>query len=390
MTWTLAQHGAFFASAWLVSWWAGAESFGAWSQALALATMLSTVVTLRLEYAGQLEPRQQRADSLFAAAWLLAVGFGVAVGGLALAACLALGAPWWLCAGALAVVPLAALQIRAASLARAGLVARAAATRAAPALWMLALQVGAATAARSEAVIWTLPMAAGISWCLSRPWHGRAAGAHGKRRLRRLLRARWAFVRAEWPGLLLNTSANHGQVLLVGWLAGNGAAGVMALGLRVAMLPTSLVGLAWADSLRSRVIAHSSRAAARALVVDALRRMAVWSAGMHLVGAWATWWVLPLLFPQQGSVLVAVVLLLLPLGAVRMVASPMAFLLAWRGWLGLSLLGQCLLFGAALGAAVIGGWYAGVSGVAAIYAVAAACVYVGYIWWGLRAVRADT
>ena len=215
------------------------------------------------------------------------------------------------------------------------------------------------------------------------------APRHGAPRLRRLLRARWPFLRTEWLGLALNTAANHGQVLAVGLVAGDAAAGVIALGMRVAMLPTSLVGLAWADGLRAQVVASGSRDQAQAVVTAALRRMAGVSLPMHLAGAMAAWWLLPWLFPAQGRELAAVVLLLLPLGAVRMVASPVAFLPAWRGWLGWSLLGQCLLFTAAFGAALAGARW-GAEGVAMAYAAAAVCVYMGYIVCALRAVRADT
>lgn len=386
--WTLAQHGAFFVSAWLVSWWAGAVRFGEWSQALALATVLSTLVTLRLEYAGQLEARLPAAMRCFAVARGVAWWFGGGAAALGLGAAGGGLAPWWLAAGGLAVAPLALVQVAAAQQARAGRVACAAALRALPALWMVLLQIGACAGDWPQAVAWSLPVAAWLGWGAARPGTGPAQAARPLRRASRVLAARWAFVRAEWLALALNTSANHGQVLLVGALAGDAAAGVMALGLRVAMLPTSLVGPAWADSLRARVVAQRSRASA--LVQAALRRMAGLSAGLHLAGGFVAWLALPWVFPAHGGELLAVVLLLLPLGAVRLVASPVAFTLAWRGWLGLSLLGQGLLFGAALGAAAVGIRLAGVAGVAAVYAATAACVYAGYIVCALRAVRADT
>jgi hypothetical protein len=381
--WTLAQHGAFFVSAWLVSWWAGAGRFGEWSQALALATVLAALITLRMEYAGQLDARAPRAASLFEAArWLaLRLGLGVAVLGAGVA--LAAAVPWWAGAGALAVAPLALVQVRAAGHAREGRVALAAAVRALPALCMVPLQAIAYVLQAPEVIVWSLPAAAWASLCVMR------APPHGTRRLQRLLCTRWSFVRAEWLGLALNTAANHGQVLAVGLTAGDAAAGVIALGMRVAMLPTSLVGLAWADGLRAQVVASGSRAQAREVVTAALRRMAGVSISMHLVGALAAWLLLPWLFPTLGHELALVVLLLLPLGTVRMVASPVAFLPAWRGWLGLSLLGQCLLFAAALGAALVGlRW--GAAGVATAYAAAATCIYVGYLVCALRAVRTDT
>ena len=96
------------------------------------------------------------------------------------------------------------------------------------------------------------------------------------------------------------------------------------------------------------------------------------------------------MFPAQGSVLVHMVMWLLPLGVVRLVASPLAFMLPWRGWLGLSLVGQCLLFACAL----LSVWWVfpqgGLVGVAMAYACSAAVVYLGYIVTAMRAARTDT
>ncbi len=156
------------------------------------------------------------------------------------------------------------------------------------------------------------------------------------------------------------------------------------------MLPTSLVGLAWADDLRARVLAAPRRAQgrARALVRAALARMALLSLPVHAAPMAAAPLLVPLLFPAQGQEPVYVVAFLLPLGAVRLVASPVAFLVAWRGWLGWSVLLQGLLCAAALIAAGAGAWWGGVVGVAVLYAALASLVYAAYIVLGLRAVRA--
>ncbi len=382
---TLAQHGAFFASAWLVSTCLGAGPFGAWSQALALASVAAALAPLRLEYAAQLEARARRAALLFAAARQLAVLGGL--GAFALApGLLALGAPPWLAAGALALAPLALAQIKATEHARSGRIASAAAARALPALLMLPLQLLACLLERGQLAAWSVPAAAWLAWALANrtpaPPHG-----GGLRLLARQLRARWRFVRAEWTGLALNTVANHGQVLVVGAVAGDAAAGAIALGLRAAMLPTSLVGLAWADDLRARVLASAAQGRARAVVQAALARMALLSLPVHAALMAATPLAVPALFPAQGQELVYVVAFLLPLGAVRLVASPVAFLAAWRGWLGWSLLLQGLLCAVALVAAVAGVWWGGVVGVAALYAALASLVYAAYIVLALRAVR---
>lgn len=374
---TLAQHGAFFASAWLLSTGLGAQPFGAWSQALALASVAAALAPLRLEYAGQLHARERRALRLFASARRMAWTAALAAAVLALAA-LAGGAPHWLAAGALAVGPLALLQIRATEQARAHRLASAAAARALPALLMVPLQLLACALERPAAAAWTVPAAAWLAWALLQRVRASVPGWD-----LRLLRAHWRFARAEWTGLALNTVANHGQVLAVGAVGGDAAAGAIALGLRAAMLPTSLLGLAWADDLRARVVAGAGRAAvAAALVRMALLSLPVHAALMALAPA-----VVPWLFAAQGQDLVWVVLALAPLGAVRLVASPVAFLPAWRGWLGTSVLLQALLCAAALGAAVAGYWWRGVVGVAVLYAAAASLVYAAYIALALRAVR---
>ncbi|MPN28010.1 hypothetical protein SDC9_175444 [bioreactor metagenome] len=185
-------------------------------------------------------------------------------------------------------------------------------------------------------------------------------------------------------------SANHGQVLLIGALGGDAAAGSAALALRIAMLPTSLFGLALADRLRSRVVAFSLGSALMALVGQAIRRMAGLSLGVHAVAAISVPLVLPLLFAAQGSVLVHMVMWLLPLGAIRLVASPLAFMLPWRGWWGASLMGQCLLFACALLSVLLVFPINGLVGVAIAYAASASVVYLGYVVMARRAARADT
>lgn len=413
VVWTLAQHGAFFCSAWLISACLGARPFGAWSQALALASVATALVPLRLEYAGQLQARAPRARRLFAAArelaWLsAALGGLLAAGVLGLAGLgaevlgaqvLGMDAPAWLAAGALAVAPLALLHIRAAAQAREGRVASAAALRALPALLMLALQLPMCLLEKSAAVAWSVPAGAWLAWALVERAAGRAAKATAAagpgapslrlRHLPRQLRAHWRFVRAEWPGLALNTIANHGQVLLVGLLAGDAAAGAIALGLRAAMLPTSLLGLAWADSLRARVIAADTAQQVRRTVRAALLRLALLSLPLHAALLVAAPQVVPWFFPALGQELVLVVCFLLPLGAVRLVANPVTFIPAWRGWLGTSVLLQALLCAAALAAATAGLWWGGVVGVAVLYAGAGALVYGVQIALALWLTRAQ-
>ncbi len=392
VAWTAAQHLAYFASAWLVTALAGAAAFGALGQALALALIGSLAASLRFDYAAQLAAREGLAQSLFQLAERLSCWIGIVAAALALPAWWLASAPAWLAAGALAITPLAWLQVLAARRVRAGALVQAAMLRALAPLLMLPLQAPLAWAPRFDAVVWSVPLAAWLAWAaLRRRGAGRRVPAPtGVRRLRRAARARWPFVRAEWPSLMLNSAANHGQVLLVGALAGDAAAGAMALALRIAMLPTSLLGPALADALRARVVAARTRAAARALVARVLPWMARGSLALHAL-AWA---LVPLLcawfFAPQGPALAQAARVLLGLGALRLAISPLTFLLAWRGWVGLNLLGQALLFLAALAAAGWGARRGGVPAVAWSYTLAAAAIYLGYLWASLRALRPAT
>ncbi|QNP47995.1 polysaccharide biosynthesis protein [Diaphorobacter aerolatus] len=389
--WTLAQHLSFFACAWWVSWWAGAERFGAFGQGLALSAMLAAAVTFRLEYAGQLERRERRAAALFSLA-----GAGAAVCTAVLLIVLALSRQWtdvpaWLWAGACALLPQSGVLVLAARVARRGNVVKAAALRSLPALLMVLLLVLAWMIGRESWIEWTIPLAAWLGW-LAAFWGSRSRHVAAVRQpaAARVARFHLRFVRAELPGFLLNAAANHGQVLLIGMLAGDALAGTAALGLRIAMLPTSVFGLALADRLRARVVALGRTRELPALVRLAIKRMTGLSLMVHAIGAIAVPWVLPWLFPAQGPVLVTMVLLLLPLGAIRLVASPLAFTLPWRGWLGWSLIGQCLLFACALLSVVLGLPVAGLGGVAAAYAISASLVYLAYLLASLKAIRMDT
>lgn len=392
--WTLAQHAAFFACAWGVSWWAGAQRFGAFGQGLALAAMLPAAVTLRLEYAGQLERRPRRAQSLFGLAETGALTCSVLLVALLSLASLREDVPAWLWAASLAVLPQAGMLVLASREARSGSTVLAAALRGAPAIVMAAVLALAWLLRLDEAIEWSIPLSAWLCWLPACAWlNARCAGAPRKARAARarLVAAKhWPFVRAELPAFVLNTSANHGQVLLIGLLAGDAMAGTAALALRIAMLPTSVFGLAMADRLRARVVAVGRGAMLLPMMRQSIRRMAGLSLATHAVAALGALALLSWVFPAQGPALVTVVLWLLPLGMVRFVASPLAFLLPWRGWLGLSLLGQCLLFACALLSVLAGFPLAGLDGVATVYAVSASFVYLGYVYAALKAVRDDT
>ena len=390
--WTLAQHASFFACAWGVSWWAGADRFGAYGQGLALTAMLSAAITFRLEYAGQLERRHRRAEALFSLAERGALACGLLLLLVLLLVDHWLPVPIWLWASMCAVFPQAGVLVLASQAARRGDVVRAAALRSGPALVMVLFLLVAWGAGWNGAIEWSIPVAAWVCWIAAR-WLAFTRRAHRTRKttpVAKVAAFHAPFVRAELPAFLLNASANHGQVLLIGVLGGDAVAGVAALALRIAMLPTSVFGLALADRLRARVVSTGLTPALCTVVHQAIRRMSGLSLVVHGVAALGAWWLLPFVFPAQGSALVTAVLVLLPLGAIRFVASPLAFVLPWRGWLGLSLIGQCLLFACALCSVLLGFPSGGLMGVAAAYAISAAIVYLGYVYVVLAAVRTDT
>ncbi len=391
--WTMAQHGAFFVAAWGVSFWGGLDRFGAFGQGLALSAMLSAAITFRLEYAAQLERRHRRAGALYAlasrSAWAVC-------GALLLALWIIshwVNVPLWLWTSSLALAPQAGVLVLASMAARHGHTARAAALRSAPSIFMVLVLILALLLGWKNGIEWSIPISAFLGWIVAR-WASRKRSPQSPllRRVSatKLAAAHMPFVRAELPGFLLNTAANHGQVLLMGWMGGDAAAGVLALALRVAMLPTSVFGLALADRLRARVVAQAAGADVHALIRQALKRMAALSLAVHVLAALLAPWLLPEFFPIQGALLVSMVWCLLPLGAIRLAASPLAFMLPWRGWLRASLLGQCMLFAVALLSVVLVFPPFGLIGMALAYALCAGGIYLWYIAMALKAARADT
>jgi O-antigen/teichoic acid export membrane protein len=386
--WTSAQYGSFFVCAWWVSQWVGTERFGAFSQGLALVAMFSPAITLRFEYVGQLESRQRRARGLFWLAEKMALIWSVL-----LLSSLAVVRQWvdvpvWLWAGALALLPQAGVLVQASQKARQMQVVRAAALRAAPALLMVVILVVAKGADWDGVIEWSIPLSVWICWIIYYIF----SAYRQRQEIRcayvvRLAHFHARFVRAELPGFLFNVIANHGQVLLVGMFGGNTAAGIIALALRIAMLPTSVFGLALADRLRARVVVIGLTAALHSFIRQALRRTMALSLAVHIIEALVALFFLPLLFPAYDDSFLIAVMVLLPLGVIRLVASPLAFVLTWRGWLGLSLLGQCLLFVCALLSVWVGLSLAGLTGVVVFYAISAALVYSGYILMVLKAVQ---
>lgn len=379
---TLVQQAAYFASAALLVQGFGAALFGAFGQALALAGLLASAGTARLELAGQLADDEDRSAALCAMASRLALVVGLfAVAGAALAWAVGGAAAWWL-AGALALAPLAWVQVAASRAVRAGQVVRAAAWRAGPAVAMLALQATAWALTSPALALASLPAGAALGALLV----GRQAWPRPRtRRPGPPWAGQGAFVRAELPAFLLNAVSLQGQVLLVGALAGDAAAGVFALAQRIAFAPTSLFGPALTDWLRARTIGLPAGAAVRRLVARALAAMAALSLLVHA----ALVALMPLLadtaFAGAGAELVPVTRLLALVGALRLMTSPLTFVLPMRGWYAHNLGGQAALFTVATLATLAGIAGGGLVAVAELYLLGSGVVYLLYLHWSWRA-----
>lgn len=448
---TLLQQACYFATAALVSHGFGAEGFGAYGQALALAVVLAQAGTARLDLAAQLQADEARSRALARLAVALAAGLGLLLTLAALAAWAFAGAPAWTACGVAALAPMAWVLTGAGRAVREGQVVRAAAWRALPPLLALALQVPAWALDSLALALASLPLGAALAalavgraaWpagvdgpaaaggvgarpvppagaaaarapspgaALSAPSAGairpapsngatpsapsggaaQSASSDGAERRpalgwRALWRSQHGFVRAELPAYLLNALSLQGQVLLVGVLAGDADAGRYALAQRIAFAPMSLFGPALTDWLRARLIGAAADQATRRRVGRALGWMATLSLAAHGVLALAMPWLVAVAFASYGAELVGVATVLLLAGAVRLVVSPLTFVLTLRGRYGRNLLGQTALAAVATLATLLGLTVGGsLASAAWLYAIGAVAVYAVYLRWSWR------
>jgi O-antigen/teichoic acid export membrane protein len=384
---TLAQQAAYFGSAALVVEAFGAEAFGAYGQALAMAGLLASAGTARLELAGQLDADDVRARALGRLANRLALVLGLLGLLLASLAWAVFDGPLWPLAGAAALTPLAFVQVCASLAVRDGRTVAAAAWRAIPPVAMLLLQGLAALWSSPGLVLASLPLGALLGAVVvaraSRPTS--SVPAPTSIMPTGLLNAQRHFVRTELPAFLLNAVSLQGQVLLVGALAGDADAGRFALAQRIAFAPTSLFGPALTDWLRARTITAAPGRELQRRVGRALLAIALVSITVHLVLGVAMPWISAWVFPAQGPLLAPLAAWLLVVGSLRMVTSPITFALPLRGWHGRNLAGQVALFVSATGATVIGLGLGGLPLVVVLYTGASMLVYPLYLVWSWMA-----
>lgn len=380
---TLVQQAAYFVSAaWLVQAF-GPAVFGAYGQALALAGLLASAGTARLELAGQLSADDVQSRALVRVASRLVLRVGLLASLLALLAWAVGDAPGWLLAGCLALAPLGFVQIGASLAVREGRTVRAAAWRAVPPLAMLVLQFAAAAVESAALALASLPLGAMVGALLV----GRAAWPRlqGPVAMSALLQRQRGFVRTELPAFLLNAGSLQGQVLLVGAMAGDAAAGLFALAQRIAFAPTSLFGPALTDWLRARTIQVPPGPALRARLRRALIAMVLLSLVVHGGLALALPALAGLAFPAQGPLLAPLAAWLMGVGAMRLVTSPLTFALPMRGWHRRNLAGQVALFAVATVATAVGLGVGGLPLVAVLYVAGSLLVYATYLVWSWQA-----
>lgn len=376
------QYLAFFGSAVLLGAAFGPAPFGEFSLSLSLAVMGSQVLGMRIELAAQLDPAPDRSEALYGLAQRLVLALGIVVAGLLLVAHLAhVPVPPWAVMGAAAAVPQAWVLVCASRLVRRGRLVAAAVARALPASMTLVLQVAGVLAGSTGLAQWALPAGSAVVALLLWRSVGCARPGGNVGDAVRLWRAQSRFMRNELPALALNLGANHGQVLVAGLVLGDAAAGQMALALRVAMAPTSLLGQVLSDRARSRVLrgVEAGQPVAPLLWRDAGRVAAV-SLALHVLLAVGAVFSLPWFWPHDGADVAAACAVLCILGAVRLAVSPYTFVLTLHRRHAFNLLGQALLFSAAVLSVLLGArWGDGLMPVAGAYVLLGGLVYALYL-----------
>jgi hypothetical protein len=299
--------------------------------------------------------------------------------------------PAWLSGGAAASAPLAWVLIASSHCVRHGSIVRAAAWRSLPAIAMLVLHAVAVSASIEPLVIGALPFGALAAVVAIRLQSGNPVSFirdHAQWSL--LFASERRFMRAELPAFVLNAVSLQGQVLLIGALAGSADAGRFAIAQRIAFAPTSLLGPALTDWLRARILPRPWTANVRASLVTVLAWMIVLSLAAHAGLALVTPWIIGHAFAELGAVVTSVTLILLLVGAIRLVVSPWTFLLTLRGRHLRNLAGQVALCGVALIATSTGLRSGGLVDVAWLYAAGASGVYMLYFLWCVRCASLPT
>jgi O-antigen/teichoic acid export membrane protein len=324
--------------------------FGVFAAWLGLAALAAVVITGRYENALALEhdgaPRRMAA---------------LAILGLALAAALLLSVllllAWWLLpslsarlpAGMLLLLPPAAWVIAAAQIwqswaAAEGRYAALSSMRIAQSIAVTGGQIALGLVAPS-AVSLALAHAVGVglglgvaAWHLSpRPWPAAADARAFFARHRRF--PQWSL-----PADSINTAAGQLPVILVATRFGAEAAGLLALTLRTLGAPIALLGSAVLDVFKRRAAqAFRERGQCRAEYLETLRVLALASVVVTLVIGLAGEPIFALAFGESWRRAGTIAIWLLPMFALRFVASPLSYMFYIANKQPVDLAWQCAL-----------------------------------------------
>lgn len=324
--------------------------FGLFAAWLGVASVAAVLITGRYEHALPLEadgaPRRDAAAAILGLVAAGAVAIGV-VGAVVVAlapAWLRGMTPWLVALLPLSAGAIAAAQVWQSWAAAEGRYRDLSIMRVAQALAVTLGQIVLAFAASGP-----LPLAvahvAGVLFALvvsvrllpTRPWPDRPSMAAFFRRHRRF--PQWSL-----PADAINTAAGQLPVVLVASRFGAEFAGLLALTLRTLGAPIGLLGSAVLDVFKRRAaVAFRERGECRAEYLDTLRVLAIGSTCAALLFALAAEPLFALAFGPTWQRAGTIALWLLPLFALRFVASPLSYMVYIAGKQPVDLAWQCVL-----------------------------------------------
>lgn len=360
------------------------EAFGQFAVWLGLVQLAAVAATGRYEHALALEP--DGAPRRTAALATLAVVGGSALlllaasGVLAAAGVLPSTPPALLWSFAPAAAAVAASQVWQSWAAAEGRLRALATIRVATAAGVTGAQILAGTIWPSATALAAAQLA-GLLFGLAVCWHvmplaGRAAAAAPARAgMAAFWRARRRFPLLSLPADGINTAAAQLPLLIVGSRFGAEVAGCLALTLRVLAAPVGLLGAAVLDVFRrDSAAAYRERGECRAEFDRTFRVLAAGAAAVALVLAALAEPLFVLAFGERWRLAGTMALWLMPLFALRFVASPLSYLFYVAGKQHVDLVWQLVLLGMTLGtlwlpASARGALLAYSAGYCAMYAV---------------------
>lgn len=194
---------------------------------------------------------------------------------------------------------------------------------------------------------------------------------------RDFLRRHRRFPMLSLPADSVNAAASQLPLLLVASRFGNEAAGLLALALRTMGAPIALLGVAVLDVFKRQAAdAFRKRGECRNEYLQTLQVLALGSVGAAVVIGFLSEDLFALAFGEQWRAAGTIALWLLPMFAMRFVASPLSYVFYITGKQQVDLLWQCALLVMTLAAFMLPGSFQ-VS--IRAYAVGYACLYVVYL-----------